>query len=226
MTIDKQDGPSYESIILAYIGQHPDTTKYELAKKIRTHAHLNGIPYSTLSLWIKMMLERQEVTATKLGPTRAGLQKTGYRITPGALHWIADALDTQELMTLVRQHQKSLPISASLIERAIGSTSDASKVLHAITDLKIPKKKGTFDDYFGSLLLDVLWELEFDDPDVRQEFVGSVIRAAAEANEDVMQKRDFASSMNCIIEDESRFLANATSTLAIVKEEAEKLSRG
>src|ERR1019366_7393812 len=101
MVIDKQDGPSYESIILAYIGQHPDTTKYELAKKVRTHAHLNGIPYSTLSLWIKMMAKRQEVTATKLGPTRAGLQKTGYRITPGALHWIADALDTEELMTLV-----------------------------------------------------------------------------------------------------------------------------
>jgi DNA-binding PadR family transcriptional regulator len=225
MTKEKQDGPGYESIILAYIGQHPDTTKYELAKKIRTHAHLNGIPYSTLSLWIKTMVERQEVTATKLGPTRVGLQKTGYRITPGALHWIADALETQELMALVRQHQKSLPISASLIERAIGSTGDASRVLQAVTDLKIPKKKGTFDDYFGNLLLSILWDLEFDDPAVQREFVGSVIRAAAEANADVMERKDFASSMSSIIEEESRFLANATSTLAIVKDAAEKLKR-
>jgi hypothetical protein len=171
-----------------------------------------------------MMAKRQEVTATKLGPTRAGLQKTGYRITPGALHWIADALDTEELMTLVRQHQNSLPVSASLIEEAIRSTGNATRVLQAVTDLKIPDKRGTFDDYFGNLLLSILWELEFDDPDVRREFVGSVIRAAAEANEDVMQKRDFASSMSHIIEDESRFLANATSTLAIVKDAAEKLS--
>ena len=226
MTIDKQTGPSYESIVLAYIAQHPGTTKYELAKKVRTHAHLNGIPYSTLSLWIKMMVERQEITPTKLGPTRTGLQKTGYRITPGALHWIADALETQELMALVRQHEKSLPLSASLIERAIRSTGNASRVLQAVTDLKIPDKKGTFDDYFGNLLLSILWELEFDDPVIQREFVGGVIRAAAEANADAMERREFASSMSHIIEDESRFLANATSTLAIVKDAAEKLSRG
>ena len=45
MTIEKQEGPGYESIVLAYIAQHPDATKYELAKNLRTHAHLDGIPH-------------------------------------------------------------------------------------------------------------------------------------------------------------------------------------
>ena len=166
-----------------------------------------------------MMVERQEITPTKLGPTRTGLQKTGYRITPGALHWIADALETQELMALVRQHEKSLPLSASLIERAIRSTGDPSEgPSGGQLTLRFRTRRATFDDYFGSLLLSVLWDLEFDDPDVQREFVGEVIRAAAEANADVMEGKDFASSMGSIIEEESRFLANATSTLAIVKD--------
>ena len=76
-------------------------------------------------------------------------------------------------MALVRQHQNSLPVSASLIEKAIRSTGNATRVLQAVTDLKIPDKRGTFDDYFGNLLLSILWDLEFDDPDVRREFVGS-----------------------------------------------------
>ena len=74
--------------------------------------------------------------------------------------------------------------------------------------------------------MSVLWDLEFDDPVVQREFVGEVIRAAAEANADVMERKSSASSMGSIIEEESRFLANATSTLAIVKDAAEKLSRG
>ena len=227
MTIDKQTGPSYESIVLVYIAQHPGTTKYELAKKVRTHAHLNGIPYSTLSLWIKMMVERQEITPTKLGPTRHRTAEDGLQDNAGRAPLDRRRLlETQELMALVRQHEKSLPLSASLIERAIRSTGNASRVLQAVTDLKIPDKKGTFDDYFGSLLLSILWELEFDDPVIQREFVGGVIRAAAEANADAMEGREFASSMSYIIEDESRFLANATSTLAIVKDAAEKLSRG
>jgi hypothetical protein len=225
MATQKPDGLAHESIVLTYIGQHPDATKYELAKNLRTHAHLDGIPYSTISLWIKLMQKREEIVAKKLGPTRAGLTKTGYRITPKALYWISYALDTQQFMKLVREHEESLPLPAELIEKAIRSTGNAPKVIQAVADLKIQDKKSDFDNYFTGLVLNTLWDLEFDDPNVQQQFVSAVIRAAAETNADLMNGRDFASSMGSLIEEESWFLANATRTLAIVKDEAQKLSR-
>ena len=128
-------------------------------------------------------------------------------------------------MKLVREHEESLPVSPELIERAIRSTGNAPKVIQAVADLKIPDKKSSFDNYLTGLVLNTLWDLEFDDPGVQQQFVSAVIRAAADTNADLMNGRAFASSMGSLIEEESRFLTNATRTLSIVKDEAEKLSR-
>jgi hypothetical protein len=125
----------------------PDATKYELARNVRTEARPNGVPYATISLWIKSLQKRQEVVAKKLGPTRAVLTKTGYRITPSAPLWISYALDTEQLLKLIQDYRSALPLSPSLIERAIGSTGDATGVIRTVTDLSIRDGKTDIDDY-------------------------------------------------------------------------------
>lgn len=214
---------TYDSLILTYIAKHPDASKYDIAKNVRTGSHPKGLPYSTVSLWIKQLEKRGEIVARKLGRTRAGLSKRGYSITPSALFWVAYALDADKLLDIVKQHERSLPIPARLIEEAIRSTGNAPMVIGAVTELRLQEGKSGFDDYFAGLVMETLWDLRFDDPDAQREFVEAVIRAAAEVNESLMEKHDFASSMLSIIEDESRYLANASRTLEIVKGSARKL---
>jgi acyl-homoserine lactone acylase PvdQ len=225
MTTENPGRLGYDSRLLTYIAQHPDATKYELSKNVRTEAHPSGIPYATISMWIKSLKERQEIVARKLGPTRTGLAKTGYRIAPSALFWISYALEAPQLMDIIRDHESSLPVSAGLIERAIRSTGDAPKVMQAVTDLRVWDKKTSVDEYIAGLVMNVLWDLEFDDRATQKEFVVAVVRAAAEINKSVIGRRDFVSSMRELVESESKYLENATKTVSILKNEVEALSR-
>jgi hypothetical protein len=68
-------------------------------------------------------------------------------------------------------------------------------------------------------------DLEFDDPEIQQEFVSAIIQAAATVKAGKIGRTDFQSSLAELVESESRYLANATRTLDIVKNEAEVLSR-
>jgi len=225
MTTENPIRLGYDSRLLTYIAQHPDATKYELSKNVRTESYPSGIPYATVSMWIKSLRERREIVARKVGKTRTGLAKTGYRITPSALFWISYALDPSQLIDLIRDHENSLPISVGLIERAIRSTGDAPSVMQAVTDLRVWDRKTSVDEYLAGLVMSVLWDLEFDNPATQKEFVVAVIRAAAEVNKGVIGRRDFVSSMRELVESESRYLANATKTVSILKDEVEALSR-
>jgi hypothetical protein len=225
MTPEKPARLGYDSLLLTYIAQHPDATKYDLAKNVRTEAHPTGIPYATISMWIKSLEKRREIVAKKLGPTRAGLTKTGYRITPSAFFWISYGVDTPQLLDLIQRSGSPLPVPNGLIERAIRSTGDAPKVMQAVTDLGIRDKKTSVDEYIAGLVMNVLWDLEFDNPATQEEFVVAVIRAAAETSKGVAGRRDFVSSMRELVESESRYLENATKTVSILKNEIEVLGR-
>ena len=225
MTAGKPERLGYDSILLAYIAQHPDATKYQLSKNIRTEAHPKGVPYATISLWIKSLEKTNMVVARKLGPTRAGLTKIGYRITPSALFLISLALDTTQLLNLIRRHGSSLPISVSLIERAITSTGDVTGVIGTVTDIRTQDKKTSMDEYLGGLVMNDLWDLEFDDPTVQNEFVLAVMRAAAEINKSIISKRDFVSSVRELVDSESKYLENAAKINSTLKNQLGVLGR-
>jgi hypothetical protein len=205
-------------VVLTYIAQHPDATKYELARNLRTKSYPNGVPYATVSMWIKSLEKGQEIVARKLGPTRAGLTKVGYKITPSAFFWISHAVDARQLLDLIWRHEKSLPIKAGLIERAITSTGNATGVAKAVSGLRI-RNETSIDDHIAALVMNDLWDLEFDDHRVQRDFVVAIIRAVAEINADKIGRRDFVASTSRLIDEESRYLANAARTLGILKDE-------
>jgi hypothetical protein len=135
---------------------------------------------------IKRLIKRGQLTESRLGKTRTGLYKKGYRITWRGIWVLADEFEPDELMNIIKAHKDLAPIPVEIIEKTIGASTDSYSVREIISATECVEKHKPNDDIIRELIFDLaynqLGNLHIKDEIVFKEFARTVIERVIEVN--------------------------------------------